>query len=512
MTTRWWLRRVTYAGLAVVVLCASVNLTRWPIPWFDEGIHLHVPKAIVRFGAYADYSSEGLRYFGPILAVGPTVMLPVAAAFKTLGVGLLQARLVLALYFVGCMIAFYGLGRRLGGRVTGLVAAGLLLSSPGPSVVEYGRQALGEVPGAFFLASGLAVWFGSWRRPTVARLVAAGLLLGLATATKHVYLLALGPALLAAWILNLTYYRTLPQYVFLVPGTLCAAIFGLWQFTALAWLSPGTLAENWALLRQTSEGAAFVFSPSTSRQSLLELLGVNGYFGLLVPALLYGAWRAREKSLREQMWGVVLLIAAANLGWFVLASNGWMRYAFVGLSVSALLVARMWRDLLVTVAAAAPAPGRKRVAGLPVALAMWLVAVVALPFAGVAGNLIRVPDADAADVSAWLTANIPADTVIETWEPELGVLSDHRYHYPPPALLIHAVAHVTRGGAAPATQYDFREHGAPEYVVVGAFARWVGLYADGDLSADYRPAHTQGPYVVWKRTRDADTKTSGVLR
>jgi hypothetical protein len=509
--TRRWLHRAAYAGLAVVVLCASINLTRWPIPWFDEGIHLHVPKAIVRFGAYADYSSEGLRYFGPILAVGPTVMLPVAAAFKVLGVGLLQARLVLAVYFVGSMIAFYSLGRRLGGRVTGLIAAGLLLSSPGPSVVEYGRQALGEVPGGFFLAAGLAVWFHSWRRPAVGRLVVAGLLLGLATATKHVYLLALGPALLGAWILNLTYYRSLPQYVFLVPGTLCAAIFALWQFTALAWLSPGTLAENWALLRQTSEGAAFVFSPSTSRQSLLELLGMNGYFGLLVPALIYGAWRAREKTLREQMWSVVLLIAAANLGWFVLASNGWMRYAFVGLSVSALLVARLWRDLLVTVAQAST-PRRARVGGLSVALALWLAAVVALPFAGIAAKLIRVPDADAANVATWLNANIPTDSVIETWEPELGVLSDHRYHYPPPALLIHAVAHVTRGGPPPAAQYDFREHGAPEYVIVGAFARWVGLYADRDLSVDYRQAHTQGPYVVWKRTGGADTTTSEVLR
>jgi hypothetical protein len=37
------LRRLTYAGLAVAVLCAGVNLTRWPVPWFDEGIHLHVP-------------------------------------------------------------------------------------------------------------------------------------------------------------------------------------------------------------------------------------------------------------------------------------------------------------------------------------------------------------------------------------------------------------------------------------------------------------------------------------
>jgi hypothetical protein len=498
------LRRLAWAGLALVLLCATVNLTRWPAPWFDEGIHLHVPKALVRFGAYADYSSEGLRHFGPTLAVGPTVMLPIAAAFAVFGIGLLQARVVMAAYLVACAAAIYALGRRLGGRVVGLAAAALFMTSSGTSAIEYGRQALGEVPGAFFLASGLAVWFRSWSRPSLGPLVAAGVLLGLATVTKHVYLLALGPALLASWILNLAYYRTLPQFVFLVPGAICAALFALWQLTVLAWLSPGSLAENWRLLRETSEGAAFVFNGATARQSLIELLGVNGYFGLLLPALSYTAWCARRRTLRDQRWGVVALVAAANLGWFVLASNGWMRYAFVGLTASSLLVARLARDAARVVAGARrrePA----RTAALSLALWVWAGAVLALPLAGTAVRLLRVPPADAPAVAGWLDANIPGGAVIETWEPELGVFSDHRFHYPPPSLLIHAVAHITRGGPPPATHYAFRDAGTPDYVVVGAFARWVGLYADDDLAADYTPAHQQGVYVVWKRGRPADT-------
>jgi hypothetical protein len=497
------LRRLTYAGLAVVLLCASVNLTRWPVPWFDEGIHLHVPEAIVRFGAYADFSSEGLRHFGPTLAVGPTVMLPIAGVFAAFGVGLLQARLVMAAYLIAFVAAVYLLGKRLGGRVTGLVAGALLLSATGPSTIEYGREVLGEVPGGFFLAAGLATWFSAWARPSLGRLVAAGVWLGLATATKHVYLLALGPALLSAWVLNLVYYRTLPQYVFLVPGAICAGMFGVWQFAVLAWLSPGSLAENWALLRKTSDGAAFVFSAATSRQSLLELLGMNGYFGLLLPALAYTGWRARRKTLPDQMWGVVWLIAVANLGWYVLASLGWIRYAFVGLSLSALLVARLWRDLARTVAQAGNL-GHPKAASLRLALTVWLVAVIALPLASTAAKIVRVPPADAVAVSSWLAANLPADTVIETWEPEMEVFSDHRFHYPPPALLIHAVAHIARGGPAPATQYAFRAAGEPEYVVVGAFARWVGLYPDSDLAADYALVHQQGPYAVWKRRASAD--------
>jgi len=76
---RWAL--VVVAAAAVVFL-AVYRLADYPITWFDEGSHLHVPKALSSLGVYADYSSDGLRYFGPTLGVGPTVMLPIAAVFK----------------------------------------------------------------------------------------------------------------------------------------------------------------------------------------------------------------------------------------------------------------------------------------------------------------------------------------------------------------------------------------------------------------------------------------------
>ena len=137
---------------------------------------------------------------------------------------------------------------------------------------------------------------------------------------------------------------------------------------------------------------------------------------------------------------------------------------------------------------------------------MWLAVVVGLPLLGTGAKLIRVPPPDAQQIAAWLSANLPDDTVIETYEPELGVLSDHRYHYPPPSLLIHAVAHVARGAPAPASRYNFREAATADYVVVGPFARYVGLYGDDDLDADFSRVHEQGPYAVWKRAARADTR------
>src|SRR6476659_9341044 len=94
---RWVIRGLIAAAF---VFLAFYHLRDYPTPWFDEGSHLHVPKSLVLFGVYSDYSSDGFRAFGPTLGVGPTVMLPVAAAFKLFGIGLLQARMVIALYLL----------------------------------------------------------------------------------------------------------------------------------------------------------------------------------------------------------------------------------------------------------------------------------------------------------------------------------------------------------------------------------------------------------------------------
>ena len=172
------------------------NLTRFPAPWFDEGSHLHVPKTLVKYGEYADISSEGFRYYGPTIGVGPTVMLPIAAMFKVFGVGLLQARLVMALYLLAAMYTFYRLTEHVAGKSVAWVALALMLSSRSVLFLEYGRQLLGEVPGFFFLVLALYMWFSKWNENDNKRLVLIGLFFGLAMITKYQYLLFLAPTLI----------------------------------------------------------------------------------------------------------------------------------------------------------------------------------------------------------------------------------------------------------------------------------------------------------------------------
>jgi len=422
-----WPSVVKFIVITAVVFLALYNLTAHPTTWFDEGSHLHVPKTLVRFGVYADYSSEGFRHYGPTIGLGPTVLLPIAAAFRLFGIGLLQARLVMALYLLAAIYAFYRLAYALGGRRLAWVATALLLASRGVSLLEYGRQVLGEVPGLFFLVTGLVLWFGKWEKAGWRRLGLVGLLLGLAMVTKHQYLLVLAPTLVLAWLANLVYYRTAPQRVFIVPGLVAAACFALWQVYLILYLGPATASENLAKFRQFTAGVALVFSPELMRRGIKELLNLKVYLGWLLPALVYGLILALPRRREGQQWGTLLILVAVNLVWYVVASISWLRYAFPGLVFVSLFVARVFGDLTddfrfdVKGLWEALRQGQfaSRMHALRWAMLAWLVAMIMLPLGQTVQEIVSPAFNAPAAMAAYLDEHVLHEALIETWEPEM---------------------------------------------------------------------------------------------
>lgn len=496
-------------GLAALLLIAGLSLWRltdYPTPWYDEGSHLHVPKTLLRYGQYADYSSDGFRYYGPTIGVGPTVLLPIAAVFSVFGEGLFQARLLIVVYLWAALAAFYVLARRLGGAPLAWVATALLLGTRGVALLEYGRQVLGEVPGFFFVAAGLAVWLGAWERPEGRRLALAGGLLGLAVVTKSQYFIVLAPALAAGWVLNVVYYRTVPQRVFLVPGVLVGAFFALWQVTVVVLLGPGAVADNLALYRAATASAATVFSPDLMERALRELLSLKVYLGWLVPILIYGAALSLPRTRDGQRWGVIFLVVVVNLVWYVVASVSWLRYAFVGLALSSLFVARFFSDLtagfqfdgrglwMAWRQTAADWPAR----ALRAAVGLWLAAMIALPLAQSARPILVPPFNAPRAMADYLNTNVSPEALIETWEPELGFLTDHNYHFPPQARLYQAVSYVWAGGPPPAQGYTFIQDAQPEYVLAGQFSKYVAFYPS-EVLVEYQPVTEIGPYTLYHR-------------
>jgi hypothetical protein len=486
---------------------ALYNLTAYPLTWYDEGSHLHVPKTFVRFGVYADLSSEGYRHYGPTIGVGPTVLLPIAAAFRLLGIGLLQARLVMALYLLGTVYVFYLLAYRLGQSRLAWVATALLIASRSVSLAEYGRQALGEVPGLFFVIAGLVLWFAKWEKAGWGRLVMVGLLFGLAMVTKHVYLLVLVPTLGLAWLVNLVYYRTASHRVFILPGLIAGLCFAFWQVYMIVYLGPATASENLAKFRQFTSGAALVFSPELMRHGIKELLGLKVYLGWLVPVLVYGFTTALPRRREGQQWGVLYILVTVNLVWYTVASVGWLRYAFPGLAVASLFVARFFRDLTgdfrfeIEALWSALRKGRPalRKHALHWTMLAWLAVMIVLPLGQTVYEIVFPPFNAPLAMAAYLDEHVPHEALIETWEPEMGFLTDHDYHYPPQLLLNTAVGYMWYGGPAPTETYDFVQTARPDYVLVGAFSQWVSLYPPELLAGRYKRVTTIGAYELYEK-------------
>jgi 4-amino-4-deoxy-L-arabinose transferase-like glycosyltransferase len=500
------LRTIIVFGILAVVFLALYNLTDYPLTWFDEGSHLHVPKTLVRYGVYADYSSEGFRHYGPTLGVGPTVMLPIAGSFSLFGIGLLQARLVMVLYLLAAFYVFYRLAGDLGGRRFAWVALILLVTSRGVGLLLYGRQVLGEVPGLFFLTAGLWVWFKEWERSGWLRLFIVGLLLGLAVITKYQYLLFIAPCLGIAWLANLAYYRIAPHRIFVVPGLVSGACFGFWLAYLVLYLGPAATMDNLVALRRALGGAAMTFSPDLMQQSLEVLLHPSVYLGSLLPALAYGLFISLQRNRGGQKWGILLLLAVINLAWYVLASVGWWRYAFPGMAISGLFVAYFIHDLTDGFRVIPTGLGKSleqtgtslRSYGLRWAAMAWLAAMILMPTLQTVVEIMS-PQFNAPQAMAdFLDENVPPDARIETWEPEMGFLTDHDYHFPPTELLPDAVNYAYLGGPPLKEIYDFQQDGRPAYILVGDFGRWIQIYPSDILMAQYKRVVQIGSYELYQ--------------
>lgn len=492
-------------GLLAIYFFAFHNLTRFPAPWFDEGSHLHVPKTLVKHGVYADISSEGFRYYGPTIGVGPTVMLPVAAVFKLFGIGLLQARIVMVLYLLAAVFVFYRFVDHLAGKWVAWVAVALMLSSRSVLFLEYGRQLLGEVPGIFFILLALYLWLSKWNENNWKRLSLVGLLFGLAMITKYQYLLFLAPTLILSWLLDIFYYKSSSHRNFLVPGIIAAGSFGVWQLLTLQYLGPSTAMENLALLQSSAEGAAFNFNLSQLNANFGELTSRSVYLGAIIPALIYGFFISLSRTRNGQKWSVVYLLVVLNLVWYVVASIGWIRYAFLGLTLSSIFIAQLFSKITDNFNFDWKAGWFRslfEVRNAPrFAISIWLLAIIMIPMAKNVLDIALPAPAYAMQMSNYLDENISQDAVIETWDPEMGFLTDHNYHYPPNALLAIAVEQVYYYGEPVQEYYDFVQTEQPEYLLVGEFSKWTEIYPLEELLVEYELIQTFGVYDLYRFRR-----------
>ena len=501
--------RVDTIGLILLLLIGAFlllyHLDQYPAPWYDEGSHLHVAKNFALNGVYADFSSEGNRPFGPAVGVGPTVLLPIALLFKVAGVSIPLARMVIVVYGVLALAGLYFLTARLVNPRAALVALALVLLSPAIDFVYNARTVLGEIPGLFFIITGLWLWLKPGKH-SIQNLLLVGLMMGLACITKNQYALFILPSLLLAWFADLLWYKRRSWMYFVIPGIVAGVLFFAWTFIVILLLGQtgGSFSQNLADLRSASAGAFFLFKPSAIESALRFLVDGALYGGLAIPVLIYGLVISLRRDEQGQQFGTIMIFIILGLGLFV-SSLAWPRYAFAPVALLGIFIVRLFNDLtngfnldwkgvrtaLRGESMSASALGTILVLGL-------LVVMLALPLYTQVHNVMTQGRTDAYETAAFVNSTIPHDQIIETWEQELGVLSDRKFHYPPQIALAKSVAAQWFGDAPVSESYDFRTETDAAYVIVGPFAKYTNVYPT-DRLADYTLIDTIGNYDIYQR-------------
>ena len=506
---RWVVLILTILLLAFLLL---YRLDVYPTPWHDEANYLKVAKNYALHGIYADFSSEGYRYTGPVISTGPTVILPVAVLFRLSGASSIPlARLLIVVCSALALIALYGLGAVLhDGRLAFLTLILTVLhrrSDPLTSYLYYSRNVLGEVPGLLFMLVGLWLWLRPGRR-SVSTLIAVGICMGLASITKNQYALFVLPSLLLAWILDLLWYRSRGWRYFVIPGVTAGIIFLAWTYYVFFLLGADArdVSADIEALRAAAGVGFFLLDPQIMMRNVYELVSNSPFSVLLVPATLWGLVLSAQRNEEGQRWGILSLFLLTSAALFVL-SVGWPRFAFPVFVFSAFFTARLfysltdgyrpdWKGLREAISG-----GNLSLSATANVLTIGLlVVIIAVP----AFRVFRDVTSQGSDVpyrvGEYINANVPDDAQIETWEQVLAVLTDHTYHFPPQVVESTVVARYFLGAEASQAQqqYDFRDYGEPDYVVVGEFSHLAEVYT-ADRLEGYQLMQTIDSYEIYRR-------------
>lgn len=482
--------------LVLLVLAAFLllyNLGVYPKVWFDEGYKLNAARTLALQGVYGTTTVHGLNPFDPGISSGPADIVPIALVYRGFGVGVVQARLVPVIYTLMLVVGLYLLAVRLFGRPDGFVAALLVLVAPTlqeVGLVIIGRQVLGEAPALALIVLGLLVWNRTWERPNVGLSLAAGVLFGLGLLSKTQVAIALLPALgltallLGGWKIGRLARETIPLLMAL-------GIVLLWSWVGQAAAGPITQQAN-----------ASALADAVRTNLVTGLWGSTLYpTSWLICAILLAAvgasvfrlWKARQLR-AEPAWQVEFFLVsfvAIYAVWFALFSVGWSRYAYAGLVMAELLLAGV--ALRVFTALRIPAALRPLAVGLACG-GLFLVQTAAI--------VLPQGSNDAAQAAALIDESIPDDAVIETWEWELSGLSDHAYfHHPDQAYLFEAIRQFSHQNTGFNLRYDALQ-ADPDYLVIGAFGGWTGIYPPAVVEANFELAYSVGDYQIFKRIKN----------
>jgi hypothetical protein len=492
---------VIVTTLAVLLL---YRLNSYPTPSLDESAYLQVAKNFGLHGLYAATNLNGEQFPGPVIGTGPTVILPIALLFRLFGPSVVLGRVVIVIYSILTLVMLYLFGEKVVGKRMAILAVLSIFFSQALEYPYLSRMVMGEVPGLFFIICGIYLWIQE--QVSIPQLVLIGVMFGCASITKNQYALFVLPSILILWIADIVYYRRHKWTHFVIPGIIAGVMFAGWTYYVLYILGgPHNFVGE---LRKTTSIAFFNIDFDTLSQVTHYLLNWEIYGAMLLPSLLYGLLISLRRDSKGLMWGTIFTFTLLGFGVFV-ASSGTARYAFAPITLASVFFAglmhyltnglnmdmRSFRDVI-----------NGREVSLQTILSLVVIGILfgtlVFPTLTRVKRNLREGDNYVYLVADYINVNIPKDAVIETWQKELAVLTDNRYHFPTQeAEVALAKLYLYDPGCqaeSPVSEvYDFRKYVTPEYIVLGPISQCSGAYTEENL-ASYDLLTSIGTYNIYK--------------
>jgi hypothetical protein len=484
--------------LGALILAGSFyNLSNYPAVWWDEAIFSETAANLVQHGRYAFtvQSPDQLNDFDFRISAGPMVILPVALAYKLLGVGIVPGRLVAGLYLVLAFLALMAGARRLWGSGNALLA--VVLAFLGTDVFYWGRSVLGDIPALalflwslWFLARGLDRW-------SLLHLFLGGVFLGLAFDAKEFYGLAFLPPLVSivrqAWKCE---RRLLPALAAYAAGLALPLI----AYLALKAVILGSFSGAvFHFLHQKQLLCHEFFTPLTIGRIYPESLLFLAKHPLFWLGLLGACctWKSRTSSPAQRLWIWNFLMWSL----VYLTAVYWERFALPALFLAAPVAAHFLLRGMARLTQSA-APGRRRWLA-PTALGLLLVSVYPLWGLNFLGEICTCRSQAPALVAEYLRAQVPRWCLIETPEYELAFLDDeHRIHLMPSYFFVESTPERVVLFNPRKQPYDFDGVGA-DLLILGSFGKSVfrQVYPESSLHRNWRRIARVAYYDIYVSRR-----------
>jgi hypothetical protein len=469
---KWAAKPVILAGIFLSLIIAAAcfyNLENYPTIWWDEAIFSETAANLAEWGRYAftEESPDKLSDLDFRISVGPALVLPVALAYKVLGISLTSGRLVAGAYLMFAFGALFLAARRLwgSGAALGAVALGLL----GTDVLYWGRSVLGDIPALGLFFAGL--WFLlralNLENGRHLALFWGGLFLGLAIAAKEFYGLACLPP---AAVLLLYHWRQPRRLATLLLAFSAGVATPILAYIGLKVLILGSLgAALQHFLDQKMLLCHEFFTPFTIGRLYPESFG----FLLGQPLFWLGlaglAWHWRKTGFTPglALWSLNFLLWTI----FYLFAVYWHRFALPALFLAAPPAAHLLGQGLARLTAClAPGYLRRAVAGC---LMVAFIFFGPLPGVGIMQAICTCKASPPTKLVNYLKCRVPPDSLIETPEYELVFLDDdHRFHLMPSFFFVESTPDKIVLLNPRRQDYDFNTVPA-DYLILGSFGKSI---------------------------------------